>query len=122
MVATHRSKSSCPGLSRASTTSRCSASKDVDGRVKPGHDGESTPSPHSIITRRPRKRALDHVADRLPGIAVELHQPHLLDRVEVGRAGVDRNARKYDRTLVIPERRRLPHDVLTRQVVAALSQ
>src|SRR2546422_11366961 len=76
----------------------------------------------SIVARRSRERALDHVADRLPGIAVELHQPHLLDRVEVGRAGVDRNARKYDRTLVIPERRRLPHDVLTRQVVAALSQ
>ncbi len=30
--------SSCPGLSRASTSSR--GAKDVDGRVKPGHDAE----------------------------------------------------------------------------------
>src|SRR5207253_2367563 len=31
-------RSSCPGLSRASTSSG-DAKKDVDGRVKPGHDG-----------------------------------------------------------------------------------
>src|SRR5262249_48794025 len=36
--ATH-SLSSCPRLSRAST-SFASARKDVDGRAKPGHDGE----------------------------------------------------------------------------------
>jgi penicillin-binding protein 1C len=33
------SPSSCPGVSRASTTSFATVKKDVDGRDKPGHDG-----------------------------------------------------------------------------------
>jgi hypothetical protein len=32
--------SSCPGLTRASTFFLAMWTKDVDGRVKPGHDGE----------------------------------------------------------------------------------
>src|SRR5690242_7345312 len=32
--------SSCPALCRASTSSSSAARKDVDGRVKPGHDDE----------------------------------------------------------------------------------
>src|SRR4051794_11133869 len=99
---THRTQSSCPGLSRASTVLATRASKAWMAGSSPGHDGESSPSPHLIVIRPRRERALDHVADRLPGIAVELHQPHLLDRMEVGRPGVDRNARKHNRTLVIP--------------------
>jgi penicillin-binding protein 1C len=31
--------SSCPGLSRASTSYSGDSKKDVDGRDKPGHDG-----------------------------------------------------------------------------------
>ena len=76
----------------------------------------------SIIPRPARERALDDVADRLPGGAVELHQPHLLDGAEVGRPGVDGNARQDDRAPVILQRRCLPHDVLARQIVAALGQ
>src|SRR4051794_2567855 len=33
-----RSRSSCPGLSRASTFLQCCIKEDVDGRDKPGHD------------------------------------------------------------------------------------
>ena len=55
-------------------------------------------------------------------VAVELHQPHLLDRAEIGRPGVDGNTRQNERALKILQRRGLPHDVLARQVVAALGQ
>src|SRR6478736_5173675 len=86
----------------------------------PGHDGENWQD--SIIPGYARERAFDDVADRLPGIAVELHQAQLLDGTEIRRPGVDGDARQRHRALVVPQRRRLPHDVLAREVVAALAQ
>jgi hypothetical protein len=80
--------------------------QDVDGRVKPGHDGEKWQD--SIIPRHNRERAFDEVADRLPGIAVELHQAQLLDGTEIRRPGIDGDARQRHRSLVIPQRRGLP--------------
>src|SRR5215472_3354581 len=59
------------------------------------------------------KCRFDHVAYTLPGTTVELDQPHSLDRVEVLRSRTDCNAGQQDRTLVVPERCRLSHDVLT---------
>src|SRR6185369_59720 len=37
---------SCPRLSRASTPLQCRSKKDVNGRDKPGHDGETEPINH----------------------------------------------------------------------------
>src|SRR6516165_12414376 len=63
-------------------------------------------------------RAFNHIADRLPGAAVELDQSHLLDGPEVGRCRADGNAGQQDRRLIVCEPRRLTHDVFPRQVVA----
>ena len=59
------------------------------------------------------------VAEQLPGLALEALQLDRLDRIEVGRAGVDRDARQQHRHFALLEVRRLLHEVLTRQVVAA---
>jgi hypothetical protein len=48
--------SSCPGLSRASTSSRCLRKQVVDGRVKPGHDGRFF-TPRSAAPSPDRKSA-----------------------------------------------------------------
>ncbi|MDE5455436.1 hypothetical protein GWE18_21870 [Bradyrhizobium sp. CSA112] len=56
-----------------------------------------------LVFRRIRKRALDHVADRLPGAPIEPNQPHLLDRLEILRIGVDLDPGQQNRGLVIPE-------------------
>src|SRR4051794_408541 len=80
------------------------------------------PGTSSIVPGNAGESALDHVSDRLPGTAVELHQPHLFDGTEIRRSSIDRNARQPDRTLVSLQRRRLPHDVLARKIVAALAQ
>ena len=39
----------------------------------------------SIVPGQAGEGAVDHVTDRLPRIAVELHQPHLLDGTEIRR-------------------------------------
>ena len=42
-------------------------------------------------------RSRNHLAKQLPGLAVELHQLHLLDRREVVRSGRDGDARQQHR-------------------------
>ncbi len=63
------------------------------------------PRPRVLLLRAAGERTLDHVTDRLPYGAVELHQTHLLDGVEVGRPGVERDARKRDRIPVASQGR-----------------
>jgi hypothetical protein len=47
-----------------------------------------------LVIRRIRKCVLDHVADRLPGAAIELNQSHLPDGSVIVRACVDLDARQ----------------------------
>src|SRR5262245_39663557 len=63
--------------------------------------------------------AVHDLAEQLPGFALELLQLDLRDRSEVGRAGVDLDARQQAAEFEILDAGRLLHDVLTRQVVAA---
>ena len=60
------------------------------------------------------------IAEQLPGLALEAGKLDRLDRIEVGRAGVDRDAGQQQRKLQIVMIGGLAHDILTRQVVAAL--
>src|SRR5262249_6794735 len=64
--------------------------------------------------------AVQDVAEQLPVLALEARQLRRLDRIVVGRAGVDRDARQQQRRLELLVVGRLFHDVLTGQVVAAL--
>src|SRR5689334_25374963 len=59
-----------------------------------------------------RKCRLKHIADRLPGAAVELDQPQLLDRLEIPRPRIDLDARQQRGSLVVVECGRLLHHVL----------
>src|SRR5882724_13425462 len=47
------------------------------------------------MARRVADLAGDDVAKQFPGLAVELHEPHLLDRKIVVRRGVDLDARQH---------------------------
>ncbi len=55
----------------------------------------------SIVPALADERAFDDVADRLPYVAVELHQPHLLDGAEIRRPRIDRDARQQDRVAIV---------------------
>src|SRR6185437_9756831 len=59
--------------------------------------------------------ASEDLADQDPGLAVELLELHLLDREEIGWAGVDGDPRQQHRRLDVLEVRRLLHHVLARQ-------
>lgn len=54
-------------------------------------------APRVLRLRVVSERILDHVTDRLPYGTVKLDETHLLDGVEVGRAGVERDVRKCER-------------------------
>src|SRR5260370_13723562 len=60
--------------------------------------------------------------ERLPSLAVKTHHPELLDDAIVGRAGVDRKTGQQQIQPEILQVCRLPHDILARDVVAALPQ
>ena len=64
----------------------------------------------------------DHVAEQLPGLAVEPHQLHLLDREVVVGAGVDLDAGQHQVGVEVLQAGRLLHHVLTGEIVAALLQ
>src|SRR6516162_358955 len=66
-----------------------------------------------------RKSIFEHVADRLPRPAIELHQSQFLDRLKIPTPGAYPDPRQQKRGLVVLERRRLPHDVFARQVITA---
>src|SRR5207249_12141108 len=60
------------------------------------------------------------LAEERPALPVEPRELLLLDRVEVRRTRVDFDSRQEQRQREILDVRRLPHDVLAREVVAAL--
>src|ERR1700744_2656605 len=85
------------------------------------------------FSRRPRKPrrgipkliaqiAGDDLAEQVPLLALEAHHLELADRREVGRRGVDLDARQQRVGLEILQARRLLHHVLAREIVAALLQ
>ena len=61
-----------------------------------------------------------HLAEQHPALAVEARELQLLERIEVGRTGVDLDPGQQHRQLEILEAGGLPHHVLARQLVAAL--
>src|SRR4051812_42106837 len=67
----------------------------------------------------PSDLAAHHSADRFPALAVEALHLHLLDRIEVGRAGADLDARQEHADVEI-QVRCLAHDVLAGELVAGL--
>src|SRR5262245_38855282 len=78
-------------------------------------DGGRACRPKSLLLAR-----VVHLAEQHPALAVELGELFLLDRREVGRARVDLDARQQEWQLEVLDVRGLLHDVLARQVVAAL--
>jgi hypothetical protein len=76
--------SSCPGLTRASTSSLSSFSKSVDGRDKPGHDEGSRTL--AVISQNPPKSTLAPMVNRV------LTSPYLwwFDPFPVGPPDLDR--------------------------------
>src|ERR1700722_16980693 len=65
--------------------------------------------------------ARHHRPEQLPALALESHHLQLLERGEIGRAGLDMGARQIDADLEI-QIGGLLHDVFAGQVVAALPQ
>src|SRR5260370_25774801 len=63
-----------------------------------------------------------HVAEQLPGLALEARQLDGLDRIEVGRAGRDGDARQEARQVKLVMACRLLHQGLARPHVPALPQ
>src|SRR3954451_20911897 len=76
----------------------------------------------AAVRRADRSAARHHLAERLEVGAVEPPQLHLLDRPEVGRAGVHLDAFDQHRDLRMAQARRLRDDVRARQVLAARGQ
>src|SRR5438552_11721342 len=60
-------------------------------------------------------------SEPLPGFALEAHHLQLLERREIGRAGLDPRSRQIDADLEA-QIGRLLHHVLPREIVAALPQ
>jgi penicillin-binding protein 1C len=100
------SPSSCPGLTRASTTS-CGADKDVDGRDKPGHDGGWSRTRKTFITVGV---ALTIVACAFPTWVISLGPLPLEDARKVSTSIVDRNGKLLRAYAMADGRWRLPVD------------
>ncbi len=84
-------QSSCPGLSRASTSGPSSRAKDVDGRDKPGHDGGVRGDyPALKLDPRPR-RGLPDIFLRL--LERALQRPRLCHVADLGEMRRDRLGR-----------------------------
>src|SRR6516165_12742992 len=75
---------------------------------------DTTGGSRALLARQHRTKAL-------PGFALEAHHLQLLQRREVGRAGLDPRARQVDPDHEI-EVGCLLHDVLAREIVTALPQ
>ncbi len=56
-----------------------------------------------LFVRSIGKRRFEHVADRLPGTAIELNQSHLLDWSEILRTRVDLDAGQEPGGLIVPQ-------------------
>ena len=106
----HASSSSCPGLTRAST-SAAAAPKDVDGRVKPGHDG---------VRKRRIVRIAAAVAFTIFAVSgafttwiISLGPLPLAQAREVSTTVVDRNGKLLRAYAMADGRWRLPVDART---------
>ena len=66
--------------------------------------------------------ATDDIAEQFPTLALEFPELKLLDRSEVSRAGVDRDAGQEPFLLQTPDARGLLHDIRAGKIVAALSE
>ena len=66
--------------------------------------------------------ATDDIAEQFPSLALEFPELHLLDRGEVSRAGVDRDAGQEPFQLQTLDARRLLHDIRAGKIVAACLQ
>jgi penicillin-binding protein 1C len=104
----NQTSSSCPGLTRASTTSVAAKKEEVDGRVKPGHDGV-------------RKRRIVHLAAAAFALilicilavaawVVSLGPLSLAQAKEVSTTIVDRNGKLLRAYAMADGRWRLPVD------------
>src|SRR4051794_13312171 len=117
-----------PGCAQARPGTLKSASKLSDGRdgAKPNIRADSdrnvlrgefwsvASSPSSLCPLSGRG-TLDHAAEKVPGLAGPAHQLELANRMVVGRASVDADARQQDRVLHVVQTCRLLQHVLTRQ-------
>ena len=63
----YRASSSCPGVSRASTSCLVTRSKDVDGRDKPGHDVD-----RPVAIRQRQAERLRQILHMLYGLRTDL--------------------------------------------------
>ena len=106
-----RTQSSCPGLSRASTTVVAANKEDVDGRVRPGHDGGG---------RRGLRRAIIAVclavlcvSGSFSAWVVSLGPLPLAQASEVSTTIVDRNGKLLRAYAMADGRWRLPVDAKT---------
>src|SRR5262245_149671 len=85
-----------------------------------------TCSPIHLFTRGPAGAGplpalpAQHLAEQHPALAVEAGELHLLDRIEVRRTGVELDARQQHGQLQVLDAGGLAHDVLAREIVAAL--
>src|SRR6185312_13563393 len=100
---------SCPGSSRASTSSS-RRKQDVDGRDKPGHDDAGdTLSLSAIVTRSGGRSSRNRVAVRLkillPGDRIELLQPLLHRLTEVITALAERGVALLVEITLLPGQR-----------------
>src|SRR5262249_34531376 len=86
---------------------------------KSQHSEQRRSSPALLKTQRSATRAGKNLAEQLPTSAVEFLKLHLLDRIEIVGAGVERDARQQKRQLQIMKARRLLHLVLAGEIVAA---
>src|SRR5437588_11800949 len=68
VAATSSLNSSCPGLSRASTSLKQRGTKDVEGRDEPGHDGGRSTRRSSMTLFAEISPAADERSARLAGI------------------------------------------------------
>src|SRR3981189_2237816 len=74
----------------------------------------------SLVVGMPDSIAGKHVAESLPGLAVEFHKLHLFDRKKVVWTGIYLDAGQQHVAGDVFQVGRLPHDVFPRQVVATL--
>jgi hypothetical protein len=67
-----------------------------------------------------RESRFEDITDWLPRAALELNESQLFDRPKIPRSGADFDPGQKNGALVVFESRCLLHNVLTRQVIAAL--
>src|SRR5689334_15555359 len=70
----------------------------------------------------PVLRSVEQFAEAHPPPAVEALELKLLDRIEIGRTGVDLDPGQQHRDFHVLQIGRLPHHVLAREIVSALLQ